>query len=462
MKNKILSTVSICLLFFAMSCSKDLLMKTPPHSLVEDNAIVDQTSAEAALIGVFVPFKNMNPSPFGANYISDGSQMVGFTTGYFRSFDQELDANSYTTGDAWPECSQIINAANAVISKVADVDDSKFAPNRKKEVIAEAKFLRFFAQYYIFRYYGQFWDLNSKFGALMRREPATVSTNNYARSTVAETYTLLFADLDDVIANAPDFNSVYLPSKLLGKAYKAELLLMRGTPTDLQNSITLSNEVLNDPKRTMESTYAGIFSKGYTSSELLFTRFMDAQMLSNVFANVGSIVRMYGGIFTPTPSLINILGSDTRAPFYSRTDLVNNVNTIRVPKLYKPDGNCLPYFMRTSEMVLIKAEAYARLNQKDNAITALNVLRVRSGNLPLISSDIPDNQLTTVVFNEITKEISLENGYEWLASIRLKGPDNKDLIFTIKPSITSENKFIWQIPQKEIELNKLMTQNPGY
>lgn len=462
MKNKILYIVSTCLLFFAMSCGKDLLNKLPPHSLVEDNAIVDQASAEAALVGVFVPFKNLNPSPFGANYISDGSQMVGFTSGRFRGFDEELELNGFSTGDAWPECSQIINSANAVISKVGHVDNSKFAGNRKKEIIAEARFLRFFAQYYILKYYGQFWDLSSEYGALMRREPASVSTNNYGRSTVADTYTMLFEDLDDAIANGPDFNSVYLPSKLLAKAYKAELLLMRGTDADLQNAITLADEVLNDPKRTMESTYSDIFSNGYNSSELLFTRFMDDQMLSSVFANVGSIVRMFGGIFEPTPSLMNILGDDVRAPFYSRTDTVNNAPVIRVPKLYKDDGNCLPYFMRTSEMVLIKAEAYARLNKKDNAINAMNVLRVRAGNSPLVSSAIQDNQLSTVVFDEITKELALENGYEWFASIRLKGQNGKQIIFTIKPGITSANQFIWPIPQKEIELNTLMVQNPGY
>lgn len=449
-------------MLFAISCKKDILNKIPPHSLVEDNAIVDQPSAEAALIGIFVPLKSLNPSPFGANYISDGSQMVGFTTGYFRSFDHELEVNGYTTGDAWPECSQIINSANAVISKVAGLDDGKFAGNRKKEIIAEAKFMRFFAQYYILKYYGQFWDINSKYGALMRREPARVSNNDYARSTVKETYDLLLEDLDDAIANAPEFNSVYMPSKLLAKAFKAEVLLMRGTDADLQNAVVLADEVLNNPKRSMETSYGAIFNNGYSSSELLFTRFMDAQMLSSVFSNVGSIVRMFGGIFMPSPSLITILGDDKRAPFYSRTDSVNGSTAVRVPKLYKPGGNCLPYFMRTSEMVLIKAEALARLGKKSDAISALNILRLRAGESQFNSTDISDDDLTSVVFSEITKELALENGYEWFASIRLKGKDGKPMIFTVKPSIESTNHFIWPIIQKEMELNKLMEQNPGY
>lgn len=444
-----------------VSCNKNWLNKTPPHSLVEDNAIVDQKSAEAALIGIFVPFKNMNPSPFGANYISDGSQMIGFTTGYYRSFDAELEANGYTTGDAWPECSQMINSANAVIAKVAAIDDGKFSANRKKEIIAEAKFMRFFAQYYILKYYGQFWDMSSQYGALMRREPARVSNNDFARSTVAETYTLLLEDLDDAIANTPEFSTVYMPSKLLAKAYKAEVLLMRGAEEDLKTAITLADEVLKDPKRSMEATYGDVFDNGYTSSELLFTRFMDEQMLSGVFSNVGSIVRMFGGIFEPTPLLSDILGDDARAPFYARTDTVNDNPTVRVPKLYKPDGNCLPYYMRTSEMVLIKAEAYARLGDKINAVSAMNVLRARAGVSLLKAAEIANGDLPAVVFEEITRELALENGYEWFAAIRLKGKNGKPMVFTLKPSIESVNQLIWPIPQKEIELNKLMIQNPG-
>lgn len=451
----------LVVLSITSSCEK-FLDRVPPHSLVEDNAIVDGASAEAALIGVFVPLKNMNPSPFGANYISDGSQMVGFTTGRFRAFDEEAELNAFSTGDAWKECSEIINAANAVIEKTAELSDDKFVNNRKNGIIAEARFMRFFAQYYLFRYYGQFWDTNSKYGALMRRTPAKVSNNSYARSTVQETYALLFEDLDFVMANGPDFSTVYRPSKLLAKAYKAELFLMRGTNADLQNAITLADEVLNDPIRKKEATYAAIFANGYSSSELLFTRYMDKQMLNGVFGNVGSIVRMFGGVFTPTPLLLNILDGDLRAPFYNRVDLVNGLDVTRVPKLYKADGNCLPYYMRTSQMDLIKAEAYTRLNQKDKAITAVNVLRLRAGMGILNSTAITDAELPQVIFNEITKEMSLENGYEWFAAIRLKGTDGRSLIHTIKPKVTKVNQFIWPIPQKETELNNLMIQNPGY
>ncbi|MDR2283894.1 MAG: RagB/SusD family nutrient uptake outer membrane protein [Sphingobacterium sp.] len=461
MKRTVIYSLGLCALFGITSCDS-YLDKLPPHSLVEDNAITDAASAEAALIGIYVPFKAMNPGPFGAGYISDGSQMVGFTSGIFRSFDRDLEENTVNTGDAWDECSQIINAANAVIKKTGELPETKFVGNRKAEIIAEARFMRFFGQYYIFRYYGQFWDITSPYGALMRREPARVSTNDYPRATVEESYNLLLEDLDFVIATSPSFSTVYRPSNLLAKAYKAELLLMRGTASDLNTAIQLADEVLNDPLRKREATYGDIFKNGYKSSELLFTRYMDAQMLANVFSNVGSIVRMFGGTFEPTALLEGILDGDTRARFYKRVDMVNGKETVRVPKLFKEDGNCLPYYMRTSQMDLIKAEAYVHLKQKENAVAALNVLRLRAGEEGLKANDIADEELHTVLFEEITRELALENGYEWFASLRLKGKDGKALIYSIKPQVKSVKQFIWPIPQKEKELNKAITQNPGY
>lgn len=142
MKLKIVYTTTLLLLLAITSC-ESYLDKVPPHNLVENNAIVDAASAEVALIGTFTPFKEMNPASFGANYISDASHMIGFTTGTYRTFDIQLEANVFITGDAWDDCSDIINSANFVIEKTKMVEDSQFQANRKQEIIAEAKFLRF-------------------------------------------------------------------------------------------------------------------------------------------------------------------------------------------------------------------------------------------------------------------------------------------------------------------------------
>ncbi|CAL2095406.1 SusD/RagB family lipoprotein precursor [Tenacibaculum sp. 190524A02b] len=458
MKNTTYNILYILILLVLMACESEL-NQIPPNNLVEANVIVDQKSAEAALIGTMQPLERINPSPFGADYISNGAHMVGFLSGNFDKTDSEAIVNVFTTSNGWDQCSDIINAANLVIEKTALVSNSKFEQGRKEEIIAEARFMRFFAQYYLFRHYGQFWKLDSPFGALMRREPSKLSTLNHKRATVTETYTLLLEDLNYVIQKGAEFSTVYRPSSLLAKAYKAELLIMRGTNEDLQEAITIADEVLNDGKRSIEATYEAIFEKGYESSELLFTRFLDANSLNFVFRNVDSIIRLFNGEdgFEMTSLFLDVLGNDARLPLY-----YNGIDINKVPKLYKEDGNCLPYYMRISQMYLIKAEAHARLQQKNQAIEAINVLRVRAGEIPINQATIADNELNKTVFEEICKEMAMEKGYEWLASIRLMNNANQAIIFDIKTEVTSENQFIWPIPVDEVRLNMSMVQNPGY
>ncbi len=455
MKSKV-ANITVLLLFIGLiSCS---INEVPPQDLVETNVITNESTAEAALIGAYQPLEIIQEAIFGSLYISVGSHMAGLTTGSFGDFYDQLQENQFTRSAGWEDCSKIINAANLVIHRTPEIADTEFSPGRKKEIIAEARFLRFFAQYYLLRHFGQFWDINSEYGALMRREPADLTNADLAQSTVSETYDFLLEDLDFVIANGADFESVYRASNLLAKAFKAEVLLMRGNSTDLQNAIVLAEEVLNNPSRSKENTYTDIFENGFDSSELLFTRFMDENLQSFSEKNVDSMFKMFGGRLYPTTFFETLLGNDTRAPMY--TKVIDEITI--VPKIFKEDARCLPYYMRTSQMELIKAEAYARLGQKEKAIEAINILRTRAGENTLDIMDITDDQFIRTIFEEICKEIALEKGYEWFTGIRLKNTNGNALIFDIKPEITSINQLIWPIPLEETEFNALIKQNPGY
>jgi len=455
MKNYLIRIARALFFIGLISCD---INEIPPHDLVETNVISNQATAEAALIGAYQPLEIINEAPYGSLYISTGSHMVGFTTGSFGDFYDQLQENKFTRSVGWKECSKIINGANLLIARTPPVEENQFSSGRKKEIIAEATFLRFFAQYYLLRYYGQFWDINSEYGALMRREPSDLTNADKAQSTVSETYTLLLEDLDFVIANGPDFSSVYRASNLLAKAFKAEVLLMRGTDEDLQNAIILAEEVLNNPSRNIESNYSDIFNNGFDSSELLFTRFMDEGLENLATRNVDSMFKMFSGELYPTSSFEALLGDDTRSAMY--IEVIDEA--IIVPKIFKEDARCLPYYMRTSQMELIKAEAYARLGQKEMAIETINILRTRAGEDFLDVLNIPDDQFIKTIFDEICKEIALEKSYEWFAAIRLKNESGTPLIFDLKPEIASVNQLIWPLPMEETEFNTLIKQNPGY
>lgn len=53
---------------------------------------------------------------------------------------------------------------------------SMFEGERKAEIIAEAKIMRAYGHYHLLRYFTQFYDTKSEYGALLRDEFVTTTT----------------------------------------------------------------------------------------------------------------------------------------------------------------------------------------------------------------------------------------------------------------------------------------------
>ena len=125
---------------------------------------------------------------FSAYYLVDDAYRCGLLEGTYRSSDYErnLEALSVPSEhrellEKWKLCGQMINAANNLLAAIEKVNDANFVGGRKKEIIAEARFLRAFAQLYLMKHYAFFWDLDSKYGPLMRRVPGTLNWQKEVR-----------------------------------------------------------------------------------------------------------------------------------------------------------------------------------------------------------------------------------------------------------------------------------------
>src|SRR5699024_1340651 len=137
----------------------------------------------------------------------------------------------------------LINRANYVIQQVGRLKNNDFSdPDRKNQIIAEAKGLRALGHFYLLRLWGQFYNPESKYGINIRIKPSESPTAQ-PRNTVQETYDIIIKDLDDVINNAPDLREKYYISKTFGKAMKAKVLLYKG---EYQKAATLAKEVMDN------------------------------------------------------------------------------------------------------------------------------------------------------------------------------------------------------------------------
>lgn len=461
----------LTLLFY--SCDSLFDDELPPHSLVGENAITDETSAASALNGVYSYLDDFGI--WDSYYIVDNDIRLGFLEGAYRASFEEQLRNLQVQEEAldlktpWTGCAKLINAANNFIYYVERLPEKKFGEGRKEAMLAEAKFLRAFGQLRLLKMFGQFWDVNSIYGPLMRREPSRLSNNQMARAGVRDTYRMILEDLDDAIRYAPDFSSVYRICKVAAKAFKADVLMMRGEGEDYKNAMTLADEVLKSAEFQMEGSFEAVFEHGYKSSELLFSRCIGSTNLKRAEGNVASMIKMFGGTYTPSGTYYNILTKeDTRFQHTFDSVLYKPVNANRKSliwkKLWKSDANTPMYYMRLAQMHLLRAEAmvYTGGAAKD-VIDELNVLRLRSGNALLKAADYPTRDLLMdIVFDEWVREIGMENGSEYFVAIRMVKSGGKRKISEYNPNYEQDIQLNLPIPQEELQYNLLMKQSPVY
>ncbi|MEZ4792765.1 MAG: RagB/SusD family nutrient uptake outer membrane protein [Gelidibacter sp.] len=99
---------------------------------------------------------------------------------------------------------KIINLSNFLIQELEAGHAGGISDVRKAEMLSEAKFQRAFANFNLLRYFGQFYDLNSQYGIVLRTQFAT-QLEAQPRNSVQEVYDLIVSDLEFGAENGPVF-----------------------------------------------------------------------------------------------------------------------------------------------------------------------------------------------------------------------------------------------------------------
>ncbi len=475
MKNKYYISI-IVILFSLLLFSCDKLNELPPNTLIAENAIKDESTAESALNGAYSFFGAYNE--LNAYSITNQALRIKFLLPSVIRSNYELELTFLAPESSWVHLKnlwvitfKVINAANNVIYQLERFKDEDFSPNRRKEILGEAYFLRGYANLYQMKMFAHFWDINSEYGPLLRLEPANLGNSKLARSTVAEGYESILEDLQFAIDNAPKFKTIYYASKELAKAYKAEALLMRGKDGDYTEVASLANDLIQNGPFTLEGSFGNIYTKMYNCSELMFTRIIKPENIGLqdlIVANVASAYNLLGRkMNAPSDEFFEFFPqSDTRYEhIIGQVLAVNSNNTTYTNtwiKHFEVSGNVPIRFMRISQMYLFLAEALYKTNAPVAQVLApLNVLRERCGMPIYKESDILVYQdLEDIIFYEIVAEVGVENGSEFFASVRFKNSAGKRKIADFNPAYTSDNLLCLPIPDDEILFNPLMKQNP--
>jgi tetratricopeptide (TPR) repeat protein len=440
-------------LVFMSSCDKQLDVK-PTASIDESTALSTSKDVEVTLIGAYDALTDNDLYGGAIQYTGDllGDESEVRFGGTFTTLD-EMWRKTFTTtnGQAqltWLQAYRTINIANNVLSALDKVDADK-----KNNIEGQARFIRGLVYFDLVRLWAKAWgdgDASANPGVPLVTTPTRDITDaDYRpRATVAAVYTQVLEDLtkaESLLPNVQNYNTDESPfgfaTKGAAQAILARVYLQQSKFAEARDA---ANRVISGNQFSLAPDFASVFSDATNDSEVIFRSIITDQDGTNDM-NVYYAPNTYAGrgdIRVQNKHLNLYQAGDARGSFFQRVS--GNTFTSKFLDQY---GDVI--VVRLAEMYLIRAETNFRLGTTTGATPLSDVNRIRNRALatPLVSVTL-DNILAERKF-----ELSFE-GQQIHDAKRLK-KNVGSLPF-------SDNKLVVPIPQREIDTNKSLVQNPGY
>jgi len=491
--------LTLSLLGLLASCS---LTEEPYSSFNTETLYTTAGGAELGLVAAYSPLNSLYYGP-AALIVSDWSSdqtypraVVGRNTLTLFNYDP-----NYTTQKSnnrlfespqyiWQNCYAGIEKANQVLDRVpaATMDE-----NRKKVILAEARFLRAFYHWMLTKNFG---DVVIKTTASISEEAAVVGT-----SPRADVYKQIFADLDVAVPNLPSGPAatrkgsasqeaalaLYAKAALYAGEYtlardKAQQVIASGKYSLLTNvydvydvskedAARVENIWAFEGERALESQVFGsgpnsfanglhgppnsagpAYGRGTFGSSFAYQSFFNSfspldkrrTLLDTTYVNVAG-VRVRQRNITP----VTTQGVLVRK--YQDPNSVGANNSCNIP------------ILRMADVYLIAAEAEARANGPATAYGYINTVRTRAG-LPDLAPGLSQTEFVEAVLQERSWELFAE-GDRWYDLTRT------DKFLTVIPTAVNnvyparspqpKHKY-FPIPQDEINANPKVMQNPAW
>ncbi|HEY0272742.1 MAG TPA: RagB/SusD family nutrient uptake outer membrane protein, partial [Chitinophaga sp.] len=423
-------------------------------------------TAQIALNGVYYNFAAVdgvhNVTRWLEHEVPPGMFAGLLAYGYGADFAESNQyANSSYSDVHWDNSYAIINAANGVITGVNQLPDNKFTGNRKKEMLAEAKFLRAYSNFKLLSYYGQW------YGILLRNDFVTVRNISGVRGTVAQAYDSIFADVNEAIDNGPTTNPNYYMNRWAAMALKIRVLLSHGQAADFPVAIALADSIIQHGGYALEPNLKDLFySKGLASQEVI----LGIQPQQNQEQYYYCLSRQYwpgaSSLYVATAKLLTLLQDDPRR-WMVGSENMSGPGTYYFLKYIAENTTATPlsetaYAFRLSEVYLLKAEAIVRSGGSlADARAILQEVMTHAGvtDFTAINNATTTDEMRKQIYLEIARNLVGEDGQEWMALLRLPLAMVKEL----RPTIKDQIMYTLPVPHAEFVYNPAFgDQNPGY
>lgn len=520
MKKIILKVLTIVGLLGGTSCSESFLDLNPETNVSANAFYKNKSHFEQALIASYTGLRHIAQDGLFMDEMRSDNAFYTFYSAdrgtYARTEVIALFLDDESTGnwieDRYSYNYNCISRLNTILDRL---ESSELTDDEKSAVKAEASFLR---AYYYF-------DLVQHWGGvpLMLHEVKSEAEAFMAKSTVEEVYVQILTDVTEAInlglpvaQNFPQSGRVTMGAAKMLRAYVYMSQPERNyaaAEQDLKDITKMNYALLDD--------YASVFSKSNKNNqesifEVQYTEDGSTDQYSTFPWNLipkcsnndflmGILASNYigdnyngssGGWCVPTDEMIKSYeNGDKRldasiAVAEGVVDGGENFTCDAVKSIldYTPsEGKDFRYFVkkyyhppyayplkaddnfpiyRYAGALLLLSEALVKQNKNDEALPYINQVRVRAG-LP---------ELTTVTLDDVLDEMRHELAFEnkrWTDLIRNDkaietmtrfGQEMKKLNPWILPSAfnVTKERLVYAFPRREMDINNLLEQNPGY
>ncbi|WP_437917964.1 RagB/SusD family nutrient uptake outer membrane protein [Sphingobacterium sp. LRF_L2] len=456
MKKKNIIYLAVYFLTFAFTGCTSFLDVEPQDSVSDQVTIVDETSAETAVRGIYSALRS-------DDYYGYSFQLLGFFSAdnivYRGSQTVHQTLTSHTVksdlavlATAWNQIYNTINRANHVIEKVPQLSlTATFTETSRNQLTGEAYFVRALAYFDLARTWG---------GVQLVLAPTSSASSlpQVKRSTVEETYAQVLQDLLKAEELLPETTNRIRATKKTAWALLARYYLYQ---KDWDNAIKYASYLIEDVSNyALVSPYKSFYANNTSNTkESVFELYYD---VNNTNSQAGQwLASANGGTAWIRPSTDIFTLLTNTAVGGDRSALVYQTSTATEPTVlignlyYRTDRTDPAFLIRTAELYLIRAEALAERNATGDlaaSLVDLNSIRTRA-NVAVITASLSQEELITAIELENRVEFALEN-HRWYDLIRT-GRAQEVL------NISTANRLVLPIPYSQIAIDANLEQNPG-
>ncbi len=497
MKKIIISILIIFSISGLFHSCQDFLEEKPIDRYVVGNFYSGQTDAEAAVAAVYQQLYSIYERYIfllNALPADDEKNGLGMPNQYLQNLEylRHTSENQFVR-QMWERCYSGIARANTAIENIPNITMDETIQAR---LIGEAKFLRALYYFNLVRFHGDV-------PLILKLE--SVEDAMGPRAPKEQVYQQIIADLTDAENSLP----VSYQASEVGRATKGAAKILLGkvylTMHEYDQCVSKLAEVVEN-----ESTYGYGLLDNYgdnwekateNGKEMVFTiEFMDPPghgngamtlqgpkySLPNSFGPLGLNNSNEADI--PTIDLYSKFSDDDeRKAETFRTDFISlidgSVHTSSIPIFVKyweegeaitGNSDCNMHIIRYADALLMYAEALNEAGQTTKGLGYLNRVRERAFNTTDHNySGLSQEDFRTAVWLERRLELAME-GHRWFDLVRTgRFIERMKEHAAFEASVAESNKteiaqnvkdymVLMPIPQREIDLNEALVQNPGW